>query len=366
MTATNNQPTSPLIHLFREQDVRLTDFAGWQMPLRFTSELEEHQAVRSAAGLFDLSHMGQLEVIGPQAAEALDYCFVNRASALATGAARYSLLVTDTGGILDDLLIYRLSDSEFLVVPNAANRIKVVDELTRRTSSFDVSITDHTTSRGMLALQGPNSQKVLQTFVDIDLTNLRYYRCITATFKTGQDRAPVFVARTGYTGEDGFEISAPANDTRWVWQAILSDSSVHPCGLAARDSLRLEAGMPLYGNELTTQRTPFDVGLGGLVSFRSEFVGIQALQAAKDNPHSYLIGLKGDGRRAARAGSVVYVQNQAIGEITSGILSPTLGYPIALAVVNKELPSPTRVEVDVRGRRLAMTVTALPFYARNS
>lgn len=357
--------TSPLMHVYEQNNVRLTNFAGWMMPLRFTSDLEEHNAVRTCAGVFDLSHMGQIEVIGPQAGAALDYCFVGQCSTLPIGKAKYTLMVTNEGGIVDDLLVYRLAEQEFLVVPNAANRIVVLDELTARTQAFNLSVTDHTTSRAMIAIQGPLSQQILKDHLDPSPATLGYYRCSTSTFFNENRRIPVLVARTGYTGEDGFEISIPANEASWVWEALTLKEQTWQCGLAARDTLRLEAGMPLYGNELNTSRTPYDVGLGKMVDLHHEFVGKTALLSAAQAPKTHLVGLVGEGRRAARAGSVVTLNGEPIGEITSGILSPSLGYPIALGLVNKEISDHTQVEVDVRGRKLPMRSVTPPFYRRD-
>lgn len=344
----------------------MTDFAGWQMPLRYTSDRAEHQAVRGRAGLFDLSHMAQIEVHGPQADLALDAALVSEVSRLRTGRARYTMLVTSEGGILDDLIVYRLADDEFLVIANAANRATVVDQLTVRSASFQVGIVDRTTSRALIALQGPRAAEVLATQTAADLDALRYYSA-TPTEVAG---VPVLLARTGYTGEDGFELSSAAVSATELWQALLEageDAEVVRCGLASRDSLRLEAGMPLYGQELTDQLSPYDVGMGRLVHLDHEFVGHEALAArAEQPPRHHLVGLQGEGRRAARAGYAVFLAGEQVGEITSGILSPTLGHPIALARVDRELSADTDVTVDVRGTPTPMTVTKPPFYRRQN
>lgn len=360
----NETPTSPLLSAHEEAGARLTDFAGWQMPLRFTSDLEEHEAVRTSAGIFDLSHMGQVEVIGPDAGAVLDKAFVGLCSTLAIGRAKYTMMVDDNGGIMDDLIVYRLDDNEFLVIPNGANRVVVVDEMTRRSEGLDVAITDHTLSRGLIAIQGPRSAEVLQRIIEEDLSELRYYRSQPATLKIQGRTIPTFLARTGYTGEDGFEISISANDARAVWDELSDQPEVSRCALAARDSLRLEAGMPLYGNELSQDRTPYDVGMGRLVHLDHEFVGAAALRERAQNEGSTLIGLQGEGRRAARAGSTVFMDGAEVGQVTSGILSPTLGHPIGLAVVGEDIAPGTAVEVDVRGRLFPMTVVQLPFYRR--
>lgn len=360
----NDAPRSPLLPAHERAGARLTDFAGWQMPLRFTSDLEEHQAVRSAAGIFDLSHMGQVEVIGPEAGAVLDRSFIGVCSTMAIGRAKYTMMVAADGGILDDLIVYRLAENEFLVVPNGANRTRVVDELTRRSNGLSASITDHTLSRGLIAIQGPASAEIVQRLVSLDLTELRYYRCLPATLSIGEAQVPTLLARTGYTGEDGFEISISANDAEAVWGALSGAPGAARCGLAARDSLRLEAGMPLYGNELSDRSTPFDVGMGRLVNLDHDFVGRDVLRRRAEAGGAALIGLTGEGRRAARAGSQVFVEGAQVGEITSGILSPTLGYPIAMALVEHDLEEGQDVEVDVRGRTMPMSVVTLPFYRR--
>lgn len=342
----------------------MTDFAGWQMPLRFSGDRAEHEAVRTAAGLFDLSHMAQIEVHGPQAAQALDAALVSEVSRLSPGRARYTMLVTADGGILDDLIVYRLTEDEFLVIANAANRETVLDQLTVRSAAHQVGIVDRTTTRGLIALQGPRAAEVLSTLTDADLTDLRYY----ASKSVEIAGIPVLLARTGYTGEDGFELSSAAVSAADLWQALLDagqDAGVIPCGLASRDSLRLEAGMPLYGNELSCEITPYDVGMNRLVHLDREFVGQEALAARADRPPRYhLVALHGAGRRAARAGYPVYLAGEQIGEITSGILSPTLGHPIALTRLDRDLPAQTDVTVDVRGTPTPMTVTSTPFYRR--
>lgn len=359
-----DSPTSPLLQSHIRDGARLTDFAGWQMPLRFTSDLAEHHGVRDEVGIFDLSHMGQVEVIGPDAGRLLDHSLVGVCSDLEIGRAKYTMMVAADGGILDDLIVYRLADNEFLLIPNGINRIRVFDELHLRSNGHTANITDHTLSRALIAIQGPRSSEVLQPFLDLDLTGVRYYRGAPATLRLGERTLPTYLARTGYTGEDGFELSVSANDALGVWEALSAQPGVHRCGLAARDTLRLEAGMPLYGNELTDRSTPYDVGLGRLVDLDHDFVGRDALQERSRVAGASLIGLRGEGRRAARAGARVYLDETLIGEVTSGVLSPTLGHPIALAQVQQPVEPGTQLDIDVRGRRLPMIVTPLPFYRR--
>ncbi|MGN6612731.1 MAG: glycine cleavage system aminomethyltransferase GcvT [Angustibacter sp.] len=347
----------------------LTDFAGWQMPLRYGSELEEHHAVRTAAGLFDLSHMGEIEVTGPEAGELLDYALVSRISPLAVGKAKYTLLCRADGGILDDLIVYRLAESQYLVVANAANTDVVLDALRERADRFTADVIDQRESWALVAVQGPHANAILASLTDADLTELKYY----AILRTDVAGRPSLVARTGYTGEDGFEVFTAPADAPAIWDALVEAGAPHglvPAGLACRDSLRLEAAMPLYGNELDTSTTPYAAGLGRVVNLEraDDFVGRDALAAVADEPVGRVrVGLHAQGRRAPRAGYSVLEPNAAreVGRVTSGALSPTLGHPIAMAYVDRDRAEPgTRLDVDVRGTRVSAEVVALPFYRR--
>lgn len=364
MTAAPVPLQTPLHREHVAAGAAMTVFGGWQLPLRFGSELAEHRAVRERAGLFDLSHMAQLEVSGPGAGAALDHALVSRCSTLRPGRARYTMLVDADGGVLDDLIVYRLAEHSYLVVANAGNRITVLDELTGR-SGPGTAVEDRTEHRVLLALQGPAAAGVLAPLTDVDLAALRPY-AVAAGDVAG---VPALVARTGYTGEDGFEISAPAHAAAGLWGALTlagAEAGVVPCGLAARDTLRLEAGMPLYGHELSRAVTPYDAGLGRVVALDHDFVGRDALaRRVEREGDRVLVGLRGEGRRAARAGSAVLVGDTPVGEVTSGALAPTLGHPVALAYVPPQHAAPgSTLDVDVRGHRLAMEVTALPFYRR--
>src|SRR5215470_15823105 len=261
----DGQPRPTPLHAVHERlGATMTDFAGWLMPLRYGSETAEHRAVRGAAGLFDLSHMGEIAVSGPGAAAALDYALVGHLSALQPGRARYTMICAPDGGVLDDLIAYRLADNEFLVVANAANTPVVAAALRERATGFQADVDDLTDDYALIAIQGPHASRILQPLADIGLDQVRYYagqRAVVAGRK-------VLLARTGYTGEDGFELFTSPGDAEPVWMALAEAGEADglvPAGLAARDTLRLEAGMPLYGNELTTQVTPFDVGLWRVV-----------------------------------------------------------------------------------------------------
>ena len=365
-------PKRTALHAEHEKlGASFTDFGGWDMPLKYGSELAEHRAVRGAAGLFDLSHMGEIRVAGPDAAAFLNTALVGNLGAVKIGRAKYSLICDEDGGIIDDLISYRLAEDVYLVVPNAGNAGTVAAAFAERAAGFDVRIDDRSEELSLIAVQGPNAAAILQQLVAADqrdlVTAMKYYSAEEAIV-AGH---PVLLARTGYTGEDGFELYLPHADAADLWNALLAAGEPHgliPAGLAARDSLRLEAGMPLYGNELSRDVTPFEAGLGGIVSFvkTEPFVGRSALESRRDfAPGSVLVGLRGDGRRAARAGYTVLADGEPVGHVTSGQPSPTLGYPIALAYVSSQHAAPgTRLEVDLRGRAEAFTVVELPFYRR--
>jgi aminomethyltransferase len=310
--------------------------------------------------------MGQLEVAGPGAGAALDGSLVSVVSGLGVGRARYTMITAVDGGILDDLIVYRLAAEEYLVIANAANRGVVLDALTLRSDGLEAGVIDRTPHRALVALQGPVAAAVLATLSDVDLNALRYY-AIAVGAVAG---VPALVARTGYTGEDGFELSVPGAAAIHVWRALLeagAPQGVVPCGLASRDTLRLEAGMPLYGHELTAATTPYDAGLGRVVDLGHDFVGRDALAVRAAQPGGQtLVGLRGSGRRAARAGCAVVLGEATVGTVTSGALSPTLGYPVALAHVTEAAAEPgVEVLVDVRGVRQPMQAVPLPFYRRS-
>jgi aminomethyltransferase len=336
---------TPLTQVHEQLGATLTDFAGWLMPLRYGSEAAEHKAVRGAAGLFDLSHMGELLVTGPDAGTALDYALVGNLSALRPGRARYTMICAPDGGVLDDLIVYRLSGTEFLVVANAANAGTVAALLTERAAGMDAAVDDRTSDYALIAIQGPRSAAILAQLTDADLDEVRYY----ASYPASVAGSSVLLARTGYTGEDGFEIFAAPRDAEGIWMALTKAGAEHglvPAGLAARDTLRLEAGMPLYGSELGPDVTPFEAGLGRVVKLDKpgDFVGRAALAArAQAGPERVLVGLVGESRRVPRHGYDVLWDGERAGTVTSGSPSPTLGMPIAMAYVSPAVASATDV-----------------------
>lgn len=370
-----------------------TDFGGWQMPLKYSSELAEHHAVRKAAGIFDLSHMGEVWVTGPDAAAFLDYALVGKISAMAVGKAKYSLICNEDGGIIDDLIVYRRpaaadaadadaaknSADRFLVVPNAGNAKVVAAALAQRSTGFDVVVDDDSAATSLIAVQGPKAEEILLRLVPAAqhelVTGLKYYAAVEVPFLVAGAGQELLLARTGYTGEDGFEIFVDNDDAAALWQAIVAiadEGELTPAGLASRDSLRLEAGMPLYGNELSLEGDPFTAGLGPVVALSKEgdFVGKAALAAKKEagagsTSGRKLVGLKGLGRRAGRGHYPVLKDGNVVGEVTSGQPSPSLGYPVAMAYVDVEYSEPgTALDIDLRGKSEPFEVVGLPFYKR--
>jgi aminomethyltransferase len=365
----------------------MTEFAGWLMPVRYTSDILEHQAVRNAVGLFDLSHMGEIVVSGSGAGAALDFALVGRMSRIEVGRAKYTMICLADGGVIDDLVVYREEPERFLVVANAGNAVRVTGEMSARCAGFDCTVVDEAAATALIAVQGPRAARVVEAMlgpIEAPVAlGLKYY----ASTPSMLDGVPVVVARTGYTGEDGFEFFCPVDTAGTVWDLACdrgAGEAIIPCGLAARDTLRLEAGMPLYGHELTEETTPFDAGLGRVVHFgtsddpRGDFIGRGSLESAAERTRRWaadpgsapndartLVGLAGEGKRSPRAGYSVLGETGVVGEVTSGAPSPTLGHPIAMAYVHPRYSTPdTAIGIDVRGRREDMLVTALPFYHR--
>lgn len=362
--------TTPLYAAHETLGANFTDFNGWNMPLKYSSEMQEHKAVRQAVGIFDLSHMGEIFVSGPDAVTGLNTALAGDFSKMQLGQAKYTVMLTEDGTILDDLIVYRLGEAKYLLIPNAGNAQTVSDAMVARTQGMNLELDDATDRLALIGIQGPNAPEVVAALgpafaeATVQLGNYR----VTEIQVDGQ---PWIVARTGYTGEDGFEIITPNEQVTALWDQLMNlelEVAVTPCGLASRDSLRLEAGMPLYGNELSTQRTPFEAGLGRIVSFDKpeNFVGRKALEPQRNTtPKQVLVGLTSQQRRAGRAGSPILVDGQPVGEITSGIPSPTLSTPVALGYIQADHATPgTQIEVDVRGKNLPFTVTKPPFYTR--
>jgi aminomethyltransferase len=346
---------------------RMIDFAGWLMPVQYAGILEEHRAVRDRAGLFDLSHMGELFLEGPEAGTALAGALITNPPALGEGRAQYSMIVAADGGIIDDLIVYRLAADRFLVVANASNARTVSDALAERITGFKAVLDDRSLAMALVAIQGPRSVEIMRPLTDVDLATLRYY-AIAEGMVAG---IPGLVARTGYTGEDGFEVFVDNGRAVELWDALMaagSASGLAPIGLGARDTLRLEAGMPLYGNELDRTTNPYEANLGRVVKLDKpgDFVGRAALEkAAREGVARRLVGLVMRDRGIARHGYPVFSGDRPTGIVTSGTQSPSLGEAIAMAYVATSDAEPgTMVAVEIRGQRVPAEVVALPFYKR--
>ena len=364
---------SPLHEVHVAAGASFTDFAGWQMPVRYSSDLAEHHAVRSGAALFDLSHMAEIIVAGPDAAAALDFALAGKISAIKIGQAKYSLLLSREGGIIDDVVVYRTHENRFGVVANAGNRFQAAGALAARASEFDATVVDESDQLALIAVQGPKALDVLLTVPELQLelpaTELRYYWSTLGTYRGHE----VMVGRTGYTGEDGFELYIANANAAQLWADLIAGGTEHgivPAGLASRDTLRLEAGMPLYGHELGLETFPVQAGLGRVVNLTKEgdFVGRAAVEAGPAEGARVLVGLAAEGKRAGRADyAVVDADGTEVGIVTSGALSPTLGHPIAMAYVDPAVSEVgTPLFLDVRGTKVPASVIPLPFYKRET
>jgi aminomethyltransferase len=358
---------TPLLSRHEAFGARMIDFGGWRMPVQYTSILDEHRAVRQRAGLFDLSHLGELFVEGPDAGAALAAAIVTDPPSLAVGRAHYSMICAADGGVIDDLIVYRLAADRFLVVANASNAAAVSDALAERLDGSRSILDDRSLATALVAVQGPASRMILAPLTDVNLGSLRYY----AIAEGAVAGIPALVARTGYTGEDGFEVFVDGAAAGELWDVLLgagARAGLVPVGLGARDTLRLEAGMPLYGNELDRSTTPFEAGLGRVVKLTKpgDFVGRDALaRASEAGPRRRLVGLIVRERGIARHGYPVWAGDRRTGAVTSGRQSPTLGVPIAMAYVAPgDAPVGTMLQVEIREARVAAEVVPLPFYSR--
>ena len=358
---------TPLHSRHLELGARMVPFAGWEMPVHYSGIIEEHRTVRNAVGLFDLSHMGEVLVRGAEALAFTRYAVVGDPGTLEPGQAQYSMLCDESGGIIDDLIVYR-TDEGYLLVCNAANHDAVVAQLERLRDhgDFDAQLEDRSERTALIAPQGPRAAELLAGLTDLELDRLGYYRSIRGQV-AGVD---ALLARTGYTGEDGFELFVDARRAGDLWDALMEAGQsfgLKPCGLGSRDTLRLEAGMPLYGNELGLDTNPYEANLGRVVKLdKGEFCGRAALASVQQSgPRRRLVGLVMGDNAIARHGYAVRVDGADAGTVTSGTASPTLGRPIAMAYVPAADAGPGRqVEVVVRERPHRAEQVKLPFYKR--
>jgi aminomethyltransferase len=340
---------------------RIVEFGGWDMPVQYTTIIDEHTAVRTQAGLFDISHMGRLSFSGPDALNFIQKIYTNNAATMKDGQVRYGLICNDVGGIRDDVLVYRWSYGWSMVV-NASNRAKIVEWIGQSKGSFNFQMQDQTTATCMVAVQGPSALQLVAGMTDIDASKLPYYYA-AATRCLGQQAV---ISRTGYTGEDGVEIMIANEHGVRLWQDLVNRGA-KPCGLGARDTLRLEASMPLYGHELSEEIDPFQAGLAWAVKMdKGDFRGRGALEVRKKDPAlRQRVGIELKGKRIAREGALIMADGKQIGVVTSGTHSPTFGKPIAMGYVPASHQAVgTKLIIDIRGNDEEAAVVPMPFYKR--
>jgi aminomethyltransferase len=358
---------TPLYDVHAALGAKIVPFAGFEMPVQYPSGITaEHKAVRERAGLFDVSHMGEFIVRGPQAVEFVSYVTTNDVAALKPGQAHYSTILREDGTTVDDCLVYRADDRVMMVV-NGSNIDKDFAHISRFLKKFpDAKLENISDQIALLALQGPDAARILQQHTDVDLSKIKYYE-----FTTGKiaDVDEVYISRTGYTGEDGFELYFPGEHAKKIWNALTASGEVTPAGLGARDSLRLEMGMALYGNDLDDTTTPLEASLGWLVKMKKgDFVGREALARQKEQGlRRKLVGFTTPERSFPRHGYPVFVNGKASGEVRSGTMSPTLGIPIGTAYVPPESAAEgSPLEIKIRGKRVPAVVQKMPFYKNGS
>ncbi|MDA1474868.1 glycine cleavage system aminomethyltransferase GcvT [Bacillus changyiensis] len=360
---------TPLFDLYQNYGGKMIDFGGWELPVRFSSIKEEHEAVRTNAGLFDVSHMGEVEVTGENSLEFLQKLLTSDVHTLKKGRVQYTVMCNENGGTIDDLLVYHKGDNHYLLVLNAANIHKDIEWMTRHAEG-DVAIKNMSDDICLLALQGPKAEHILQQVTKVDIAKIKpftFQDCV----EIGSVRA--LISRTGYTGEDGFEIYCQNQDAPSIWKLLLEtgkNDGLVPCGLGARDTLRFEANLPLYGQELTQEITPIEAGIGFVVKTnkKSDFFGKSVLASQKQNGvDRKLVGLEMIDKGIPRHGYAVFYQNEKIGEVTTGTQSPTLKKNVGLAMLNIEATEiDTVVEVEVRKKRLKAKIVKTPFYKRQT
>ena len=363
-TITTNLKATPLLGLHKELGAKLVPFVGWNMPIQFAGVLSEHICVRERVGLFDVSHMGEIEVKGKDARKFLQFLLSNNVEKMFDGSILYSLMCYETGGVVDDLLAYRFSENHYFLCVNASNSDKDYDWIARHASSFNVNIKNTSSETSQLALQGPDAKNVLQSLCDISLDDLSYYN-----FRKGMvNNVESLISRTGYTGEDGFELYLSPEKVSGVFRSLMEQGrsyGIQPIGLGARDTLRIEMGYPLYGNEIDNNPTPLDAGLGWVIKFdKGEFLGRGSLLKQKEqgSPRRKLVGLKLLTRGVPRAHYQVFKNGESVGEVTSGTFSPTLNTGVGLCYVSSEYSDVgNHLDVKIRDQLVATEVIQLPF-----
>ena len=363
---------TPLHDLHKAAGARMIDFGGWEMPVQYTGVVEEHHAVRQRVGLFDVSHMGEIEIEGPEALELVNFVTSNDAGRLKPGGAQYSGLLNDRGGFVDDVLVHMVDPEHYFICVNAANQdsdfehIQTNNRGTKKAGSrFDAKVANRSANYAQIAVQGPRAEETLQKLTSIDLETILYYHFVDDAV----DGARARIARTGYTGEDGFEIYVAPRDAPQLWKELLAageEFDIAQCGLGARNTLRLEAAMPLYGHEIDADTTPWEAGLGWIVKLdKKVFIGRDSLVKQRNSFNRKLVGLEMTGRGIARDGYEVAIDGAVVGKVTSGGPSPTLGKNIALCYLPiTEAHPDCKIEVIIRGQAVEAITVETPFYKR--
>jgi aminomethyltransferase len=357
---------TPLHQVHRAAGAKMVDFGGWDMPVQYSGIVDEHNAVRSAAGLFDVSHMGEIEVRGPEAMKLVDYVTTNAVAKLRDGQAHYSGLLYEHGGFVDDILVHKVSDDSYFLCVNASNQDKDFEHIQAAASGFNCEVEFASGKYAQLAIQGPKALEIAQRLADVPLRPIRYYWFVDSVFAG----VPARIARTGYTGEDGFEVYVAPEHAIAVWNAILEAGrpfGIKPCGLGARNTLRLESKMALYGHEIGASITPLEADLGWIVKLdKGDFIGSAALrkQAAKGVTRK-LVGFEMRGRGIGRDGYEVLLDGIPAGWVTSGSPAPTLGKNIGLCYLPVEHARPgQRIEIAIRNQAVEAETVPTPFYKR--
>src|SRR5882724_527145 len=365
MSATPGLRSTPLNDLHRSLGAKMVDFGGWDMPVQYSGILDEHNAVRTAAGLFDVSHMGEIEIRGPEAAKLTDFVTTNAVAKLKFGQAHYSGLLYETGGFVDDILVHKVEDEHFFLCVNAGNQDKDFDQI-RAHNRFDCTVENAGDRYAQIAIQGPKAAAILQKLTPVDLSGIKYY-----WFADGEvARVPARIAHTGYTGEDGFEVYVAPHEAERIWQRLMdagAEFGIKPCGLGARNTLRLEAKMALYGHEIDASITPLEADLGWIVKLdKGEFIGRDVLLKQKDDGiRRKLVGFEMRGRGIGRDGYEVFFDGAAAGWVTSGGPAPSLNKNIGLCYLPVEHAVPGKsIQIMIRNQPVDAVTVETPFYKR--
>ncbi len=355
-----------LFSTHKEAGAKIINFAGWDMPVVYDSVRKEHIAVRTKAGLFDVSHMGEVEIVGPGAADFCQWITTNNIARMHDQQAQYTLICNNHGGVVDDVIVYRLSDERFLICVNAANTAKDLEWIRGAKGGFDVEIVDRSPEYSQLAIQGPNAIAIVESTLDTRLNDLKRFYTLSMTW----EGMGLIIARTGYTGEDGVEIFLPWDRAPKLWEALIDKGGaygIQPCGLGARDTLRIEMGYPLYGHEISEQINPFEASLGRYVKMdKGEFLGSEALSRVEQNGvERTLVGFKMVDKGIAREGYEIYRDKNLVGNVTSGTLSPSLNESIGMGFIKDETKESESISIMIRGTAREAKLVTMPFYYKN-